>query len=283
MLYEDFMLRHLDEPALLADKTLPLRNELKRWLKRNPKVKQLTEKEHNAPPRIHDNTIISQWSNSAHAITAVNCQDCHQSNETRPFSHIQLNKSCNNCHQEQFEQFNQSQHGIRLGLDLTPMTPEQARLTMRENVQTELTCSTCHDPHSLDTVTATIDACLNCHNDEHSTNYKASPHFKLWQKERNGELPEGSGVTCASCHLPRLKKGKKVTVDHNQSAYMRPSNKVLRKVCMNCHGLEFSLSALIDEKLINNNFNGSPNQSLKAIELLKARLKQRKQRQNTDN
>jgi hypothetical protein len=163
------------------------------------------------------------------------------------------------------------------------MNTAEARLTMKNNLHKEVTCSSCHDPHSLDTEKASVDACLTCHQDEHSINYKDSPHFNLWQKELSNELSKGSGVTCASCHLPRIKKGKKVTVDHNQSAYVRPSNKMLRKVCMNCHGLEFSLSALIDQNLIKNNFNGSPSTSLKTIELLEQRLKQRQQRQNPDN
>jgi hypothetical protein len=283
MLYEEFMLRHLGEPNHLSHQTLPLRNALKLYLRKNPDTKRLSINDHNATQDLINASIIQQWSNSAHAISEVNCLDCHNAQDANTTSHSLAAETCNQCHKKQVEQFYQSHHGLRLGIGLPPMNTAEARLTMKNNLHKEVTCSSCHDPHSLDTEKASVDACLTCHQDEHSINYKDSPHFNLWQKELSNELSKGSGVTCASCHLPRIKKGKKVTVDHNQSAYVRPSNKMLRKVCMNCHGLEFSLSALIDQNLIKNNFNGSPSTSLKTIELLKQRLKQRQQRQNPDN
>lgn len=279
MLYEDFMLRHLDEPWLLQHATLPARTNLIRWLKKNSDVEPLTTDDHNAPQSLFNDSIINQWSQSPHATTAVNCQDCHsKAAEQKP--HWELTNSCTSCHEKQAEQFTASKHGMRLGLGLTPMSPAHARLdTERSDVT--MTCSSCHNPHTLDVTEAAVDSCLNCHKDEHSLNYKQSAHFELWQKEVSGEIAEGEGVTCASCHLPRTKKGKKVTVDHNQSAYMRPSNKMLRKVCMNCHGMEFSLSALVDEDLVNNNFSSSPDMSLKTIELLKQRLEKHRQQQKS--
>lgn len=278
MLYEDFMLRHLDEPWILKHATLPARNNLLRWLKKNRDVQPLTEQDHNAPDRLTETAIVEQWSQSSHATTAVNCQDCHNEKVNKT-PHWKLTDSCIDCHEQQAEQFKQSKHGMRLGLGLTPMTPTHARLTTQTSDQA-MTCSSCHNPHSLDVTEAAVDSCLNCHKDEHSLNYKQSAHFDLWQKEVAGEVEAGAGVTCASCHLPRVKKGKKVTVDHNQSAYMRPSNKMLRKVCMNCHGMEFSLSALVDENLIKNNFSSPPDMSLKTIELLKERLEKRREHQN---
>ena len=57
---------------------------------------------------------------------------------------------------------------------------------------------------------------------------------------------------------------------------LRPNEKMLRTVCMDCHGLGFSIDALADEKLINNNFNGMPSVHVESIDLVKRRLEKRK-------
>jgi len=75
---------------------------------------------------------------------------------------------------------------------------------------------------------------------------------------------------CATCHMPRLKKmtaGKNIIrVDHNQNANLRPNEKMIRPVCMQCHSLEFSIDALADTKLINNNFSGTPAVHIESID-----------------
>ena len=78
--------------------------------------------------------------------------------------------------------------------------------------------------HEFDTKKAAVEACLGCHNDEHSLAYKTSPHFALWEKELAGELPENSGVSCASCHMHRevINKEGDTFVVHNQNRSIKP-------------------------------------------------------------
>ncbi len=158
----------------------------------------------------------------------------------------------------------QGKHGMRLQQGLSPMTPAQARLPMRdESAHEKLTCNSCHPAHAYDIQTAAVDACLDCHNDEHSLAYKQSKHFALWQQEMSGDLPAGSGVSCATCHMPRINHDindwmSRVIVDHNQSANLSPNSKMIRGACQNCHGLEFSIDAMADDVLIKNNFIGRP-------------------------
>jgi formate-dependent nitrite reductase cytochrome c552 subunit len=98
----------------------------------------------------------------------------------------------------------------------------------------------------------------------------------LWQEELAGTKLPGSGVSCASCHLPRIKKGKRVTIMHNQNFNLRPNTKMLKKVCMSCHGLRFSLSSLADEEIITNNFSSSPTTVHPTFELIEQRILEKK-------
>jgi formate-dependent nitrite reductase cytochrome c552 subunit len=121
-----------------------------------------------------------------------------------------------------------------------------------------------------------VDACLTCHNDRHSVAYKQSSHYALWQKELKGEGPAGSGVSCATCHLPRVEfrtpdDVKRVLVQHNQNDSLRPNEKMIRPVCMNCHSLKDSIDALADRKLIARNFAGKPAAHIRGIEMALAR------------
>lgn len=55
---------------------------------------------------------------------------------------------------------------------------------------------------------------------------------------------------------------------------------MIREVCMNCHGLGFSIDALADPKLIANNFQGRPSQHIKSIQMAKVReVEQAKKKQ----
>ena len=47
-------------------------------------------------------------------------------------------------------------------------------------------------------------------------------------------------------------------VSHDNSANLRPNEKMLRNVCNNCHGMQFSMNALADPGLIEANFNHRP-------------------------
>ena len=130
----------------------------------------------------------------------------------------------------------------------------------------ELTCSSCHSAHRYDTKTAAVEACLECHDDGHSRAYMQSSHFELWQAELAGTGPAGSGVSCASCHMPRGNGGK-FFANHNQSFSLRPSEKMLRAVCLNCHGMQFSLDALADPYLKDTCYSGRPDKSVRSLEM----------------
>ena len=114
----------------------------------------------------------------------------------------------------------------------------------------------------------------------HSKAYLGSPHHQLWQKEVAGELPAGAGVSCASCHLPRLavkESGiERILVMHNQNTNLRPNSKMIRSVCMNCHGLGFSLNALADPALILNNYSNSPTKEVDTLEMVRERKLKKK-------
>jgi hypothetical protein len=165
---------------------------------------------------------------------------------------------------------------MRLAADLAPMRPGEARLPMRPEVShTELGCSSCHQAHRFDVQVAAVDACLECHGDQHSLAYKQGPHFSLWKQEQDGEGEPGSGVSCASCHMPRVDFDvndwmSRIMVEHNQNATLSPNEKMIRPACLNCHGLAFSLDALADEALIENNFQGRPAVHVESMELAEA-------------
>ena len=79
-------------------------------------------------------------------------------------------------------------------------------------------------------------------------------------------------MSCATCHLPRVEfttpeDETRVLVQHNQNDNLRPNEKMVRSVCMNCHGLQFSLDALADGKLIGRNFKGMPAKQIESIRM----------------
>ena len=152
--------------------------------------------------------------------------------------------------------------------DVPPkMSTSEARVSLKADAHgQDLTCNTCHKPHEQDVTYAAVDACLSCHNDTHSTAYKDSPHFELWTAELSGDLALGSGVTCATCHMPQVLKGDDVHTNHNQNDTLRPNEKMIRATCMSCHGLGFAIDALADPALIENNFSGQPNRHVESID-----------------
>ncbi len=147
------------------------------------------------------------------------------------------------------------------------MSTAEARVSLKPEAHGEnLTCTTCHAPHEQDLAHAAVDACLSCHNDDHSLAYKDSAHFRLWTEEQAGLLPPGSGVTCATCHMPQAEKGDKIVTNHNQNDTLRPNEKMIRPTCMSCHGLGFAIDALADPLLVRNNFTGQPNRHIESID-----------------
>jgi formate-dependent nitrite reductase cytochrome c552 subunit len=116
-----------------------------------------------------------------------------------------------------------------------------------------------------------MDACLGCHNDAHSLAYTESSHFELWQNELARRTEPGTGVSCATCHLPRIEHTRqghsRVLVQHNQNDNLRPNEKMIRSVCLHCHGFGFSLDALADAALIRTNFIGRPSRHVESIDM----------------
>jgi hypothetical protein len=166
---------------------------------------------------------------------------------------------------------------MRLRQGLAPMSPGQARRPMRGDAHDRgLGCTSCHGAHDFDPRRAAVDGCLGCHDDTHSRAYRESPHHALWQAEVAQHAPAGSGVSCASCHLPReihRDAGReRVTVQHNQNRNLRPNEKMIRGVCLHCHGLAFAIDALADPALIARNFRGRPSRHIESLDMAAQRL-----------
>jgi hypothetical protein len=286
-LYEGFLERHMDEPVLKAIAQLPSRTAEKKYQEKNPEVAPLTKSDVDLSPvaAVDSSTkekIMHEWLSSSHAENGVNCQSCHIPSDTQEWVAKPDHTACQSCHEKQVKGFTEGKHGMRLAdavsLPLQAISPalaqQHTRLDFKEDSLTLThSCSSCHASHAFDTKVAAVESCLSCHNDEHSQAYLESPHFSLWEKELAGELPENSGVSCASCHMHRetINKAGDTFVVHNQNLTLRPNEKMIRPVCMNCHGLEFSIDALADEALIKNNFSGQPSTHIKSMDWVKQR------------
>ena len=283
-LYEDFLLKHQHEPAHLPAQQVKAR-ELLEFVKlsttypaKDYPIQPLQREQADAPqiflvsPELQDD-----WLTTQHAKTGVNCTACHhQKDETSGilrWVEKPDQRSCQRCHADENKGFQAGKHGMRSAVELSPMTPEQARLPMKNDVHDRsLTCISCHSAHRFDTRKAAAEVCLQCHDDNHSRNYLSSPHARLWQQEGENPALRDTGVSCATCHLPRIRHatvegGKRMMVDHNQNNTLRPNEKMLRPVCLQCHGLGFSLDALADPALIDNNFQGQPTNHVKSIDM----------------
>ena len=207
---------------------------------------------------------------------------------------------CADCHQPEARTFARGRHGMRQHPRIAkprdagrmlkraglagvvpeavtawlsdPALPErttvaEARLPMRsEAAHRALDCGTCHRPHSVDIARAAAEACASCHDDRHSRAYFDSPHHALWQAELAGGGAAGTGVSCATCHMPKTGWRGRITTNHNQNDNLRPNEKMIRSVCLDCHGLGFSLDALADAALVDRNFRGMPTVHVESIE-----------------
>jgi hypothetical protein len=61
------------------------------------------------------------------------------------------------------------------------------------------------------------------------------------------------------------------SVQHNQNDNLRPNEKMVRSVCGQCHGLPFTLDALADSSLIDQNFSGQPSTHVQSVDFVLAR------------
>jgi len=303
-LYADFLIKHADQPWL-NDKPVHELAEIHR-VAMAPHDDALSIDDAMAPAsELSDTTVLDEWTRSGHASAGVNCTACHMpdGSEDSEFSKAQSQwitsptlEVCADCHKFQTSTFALGRHGMRqhpkvsaprnaadsrVGALLTQtianwlsdsplprhMTVAEARIEMRADAFNKaLDCGTCHQVHAVNTVTAAVDSCLMCHDDSHSKSYANSPHHSLWQAEISGTASAGTGVSCATCHMPKTKRRGRVLTSHDQNEILRPNEKMIRTVCLDCHGLQFTLNSLADDDLISKNFDRPPTVHVESIE-----------------
>lgn len=286
-LYTDFLVKHMDDPATLAKARVPQRefaqvlDEILSYPRDRYPVQPLTLDDMDAPQGMTvDPLIRDEWLQTAHAGSGVNCSACHQlptgTGQAGAWQDKPDTAACASCHDIEVARFGKGKHGMRLAAGLPAMRPADALLPMHETAaHRELNCNSCHSGHRFDAVYASVQACLECHNDEHSLAYKGTAHHELWLAENSGGGKPGSGVSCATCHMPRIDvdvndwMSRKV-VEHNQSATLSPNSKMIRPACLHCHGLGFAIDALADRALIDRNFDSAPRVEVESIALARA-------------
>ncbi len=259
-----FLLRHADAPDFLGEMAVPPSTLHERNAGTHPPA---TEPDAAGSPE-----IIAGWAATAHAGAGVNCTDCHGAGAA--WSDRLTHESCASCHGTESADFLRGKHGMRLAVGLSPMTPGLARQPMHaEAGHRELSCSSCHAPHSFDRALAPAAARMQHHADAHPNNYATSGHHRAWLAEQAGTATAGSGVSCATCHMPREERSASeysaeatLVVQHNQSMNLRPNEKMLRDVCIRCHGLGFAMDALADPPTILSNFSRPPETHVESID-----------------
>ena len=219
-------------------------------------------------------SITQQWQTSAHGLNDTNCASCHQDKETQEFLAQPNYETCQSCHEQAVDTFLLSKHGVRLLEGSSPLTPAMARLPMKhEAMDSQMNCNACHNVHSANTVEASVDACLTCHNDTHSLNYENSRHAELFAASRELPRPGAGAVSCATCHLPRQIDefdDTLVHVNHNNTYTLKPQDRMVGDVCMNCHGVEYSYNSIFDPELVEANFDRPPTLEMQTFDLMEA-------------
>ena len=295
-LYENFLLKHSEGEAtkpldaIIAMIEQATADQLNSQQATNKKATQpLTLADANYPTNLETGgDELVDWEHSGHANAGVNCGGCH-SNNSQTQGAVSLEQwiakpsleQCANCHKDEVTGFTTGKHGMRFaakanGEPLPAMSVSESRLALSNKMHTEafdnrLTCNSCHSAHKFERAEAAVESCLGCHSDEHSTQFKDTKHAALLTG--NGDAM----VTCATCHLPKIeveKFGQKTTlVQHNQNHNLRPNEKMIRSVCLDCHSLRFSIDALADPLLLKNNFNGQPSTHIESIDMALEREK----------
>ena len=225
--------------------------------------------------------IERQWQTSAHALAEVNCSSCHQNQETNEFVAKPTEESCKSCHENSVDTFLLGKHGVRTLEGLSPLTPAMAHLPMKDSsLDKQMNCNTCHNVHTVDTYQAAVDSCLTCHADNHSLNYKNSPHAEIFREIGTLPRPNNDSVTCATCHLPREVSGDEVLVNHNNTYTLLPRDRMVKEVCMNCHGVEHAYNSIFDDELVEANFARPPTQKMQTFQLVRDLEKKRSSKGN---
>jgi predicted CXXCH cytochrome family protein len=256
-LYRDFLVQHRDEPPLLPEAHVPVPRHSE-----EPVALPATDAPEVVTGEPTFARIVDDWSASDHARAQVTCGGCHQQAaggaEPRWSNHV-ADATCARCHEGERAGWSAGKHGMRTAVGLVAVAAREARQPMRADAPSGvMSCTTCHGAHRFDRRWAAVEACQRCHDDGHTRAYRGSAHELAWRRELRGEAPAGAGVSCATCHLPRRERGGQVVVDHDQNGNLRPADRMLRPVCMSCHGAGFALRALADAALIEDNFSGPP-------------------------
>ncbi|MEC9431960.1 MAG: ammonia-forming cytochrome c nitrite reductase subunit c552 [Pseudomonadota bacterium] len=329
-LYEDFLVKHADEPWLHPAPVLTaaagLRPRGAGFAKKagEPLTLAMADAPRPALSRLAADEAEA-WAASIHAETGANCAACHAPKAAKTGDEAEIAaewtdfpdlSACGKCHRNETQTFAEGRHGMAfnkgiakprdlkkrfraLGMkgweeDLPAaivafledaasapaMTPAAARLPMKPDAphgagagaaggrgRAEIGCATCHDAHDPDRRPARVEACASCHDDGHSQAYFGSEHYAAYLRETQGLAEPGTGVGCSDCHMPAIEdaSGRPFTT-HNQNAYLRPNEKMIRPVCMSCHGLGFAIDALADPALVANNFQGRPAVHVESID-----------------
>lgn len=285
-LYEEFLLRNAGAPDIAE-------SPVRLFPKKPAEVKRLTIADAVAPDDRRTPTALADWAGSAHAAGGVNCAGCHapEMKEGGDLATVAAAwvefppiDTCKGCHRNEAVTFVEGKHGMQLhpkvagpraapesgplrlvgtvfrDSALPEMTVAAARLQMKPDAAEHgpASCSNCHSAHEVDVQKAATEACVACHDDNHSRAYFSSAHARLAADEKSGAGVPGTGVDCATCHMPVIGREGREYTTHNQNAYLRPNEKMIRPVCMNCHSLAFSIDALADPDLVESNFNGRP-------------------------
>jgi hypothetical protein len=277
-LYEDFLLRHLHEPQTRTSDPRPPLDFLQvgPMLPSYPTRYPIVELRVSDADRQSNDLLVNDWLASSHARAGVNCSACH--GEQNAWTDHPGPRACATCHTFQVEGFSAGRHGMRASTPLGMMSVADARLPMKQSAANEhVSCTSCHGAHRFDTSKAHADACLGCHADEHSMAWRNSPHGQLTSDANQA-------VTCATCHMPRVRRRDPefdvswTAVEHNQNDTLRPNEKMIRPVCLSCHGLAFAIDALADPALIRNNFTGAPRRHVPSIDMAESRLREHEAR-----
>ena len=272
-LYEDFLVRHGSAETPTFASAFPARETWISW----ESTEQASRTE-TASTELHATypEETAAWTASAHASGQVGCAECHQV-DGQPWASYPAQDVCHRCHALEAKGFGgrspRNAAGARTGGDVSSRrtTADAARVAVQELGLQYLPRSRTR----VDVRSAAVEACLFCHADEHSKAYEQSPHFRLWRLEVSGHGRPGSGVSCASCHLPREARNvsgeERIVVQHNQNANLRPNEKMIREVCLTCHSLALSIDALADPDLIRRNFAGEPSRHVPSINMALSR------------
>ncbi|MDJ0681159.1 MAG: hypothetical protein QNJ18_14975 [Xenococcaceae cyanobacterium MO_167.B52] len=213
--------------------------------------------------------INQLWQSSVHARTEVNCSSCHQDPDSQKLVVTPTQETCRSCHEYAVDTFLLGKHGVRTLEGMSPLTPSLAHLPMKESaMDLQMSCNTCHDVHAVNTSQAAVDSCLTCHNDTHSLNYKNSPHAQIVNLA-SLPRPDQKAVTCATCHLPREKVGNSILVNHNNTYVLLPRDRMVRDVCINCHGVEHAYNSIFDDNLVESNFAQPPTLKMQTFQLVR--------------